>query len=385
LRSLCSSGSTNERKIKSDHSILPAALTIPSTPNLKILILSTPVGALGSGLGGGVELTISNLARELQSRGHTIDIIAPAGSELGELSIIQVPGELQLTAQTQAQAAEIVMPGDPVLANMWAKAREIQHDYDIIFNTAFDWLPFYLTPFFDIPIAHFVSMGSQIAAIDLEIERVAIDFPGTIGVCTYTQAQTFSFADLCCVVGGSGVDPAVYEYCDTPTDALAWLGRISPEKALEDAVAAAMRTGITLKIMGKIQDPDYWAQIQQDYPTAPIEYLGFLPTHELQQALRTCKGMLMTPRWVEAFGNVAIEALACGVPVIAYRRGGPAEIIADGKTGFLVEPDSIEGLVAAIDRLDEIDRADCRYAAETVFSQSAWGNGIESWFYRLVS
>jgi UDP-glucose:tetrahydrobiopterin glucosyltransferase len=170
------------------------------------------VGALGSGLGGGVELTIANLARELQSRGHKIDIIAPAGSKLGDLSIVKIPGELQLTAQTQSQAAAIVMPGDPVLANMWAKARAIQHDYDIIFNTAFDWLPFYLTPFFDRPIAHFVSMGSQIAAIDLEIERVAIDFPGSIGVCTSTQAQTFSFAERCCVVGGSGVDPAVYQY-----------------------------------------------------------------------------------------------------------------------------------------------------------------------------
>jgi len=49
----------------------------------------------------------------------------------------------------------------------------------------------------------------------------------------------------------------------------------------------------------------------------------------------------MTPRWMEAFGNVAIEALACGVPVIAYRRGGPAEIVQDGQTGFLVEPDSV--------------------------------------------
>jgi UDP-glucose:tetrahydrobiopterin glucosyltransferase len=353
-------------------------------PKLNILILSTPVGALGSGWGGGVELTIANLARELRSRGHKIDIIAPAGSELGDLSIIQIPGELQLTAQTQAQAASIIMPGDPVLANMWAKARSIQADYDIIFNTAFDWLPFYLTPFFDRPIAHFVSMGSQIAAIDRAIERVAIDFPGTIGVCTRTQAETFTFADLCCVVGGSGVDPTVYEYCDTPADALAWLGRISPEKALEDAVAAAERTGIKLKIMGKIQDLAYWEQIQTDYPNAPIEYLGFLPTHELQQALRTCRGLLMTPRWVEAFGNVAIEALVCGVPVIAYRRGGPAEIVTDGKTGFLVEPDSVEGLVAAIDRLEEIDRADCRYAAETVFSQSAWGNVMEKWFDRLV-
>jgi UDP-glucose:tetrahydrobiopterin glucosyltransferase len=94
--------------------------------------------------------------------------------------------------------------------------------------------------------------------------------------------------------------------------------------------------------------------------------------------------MLMTPRWVEAFGNVAIEALACGVPVIAYRRGGPAEIIADGKTGFLVEPDSVDGLVGAIDRLDEIDRSNCRHAAETLFSQAAWGDLVEGWFYRLV-
>ena len=116
---------------------------------------------------------------------------------LGDLPIIQIPGELQLTAQTQEQAASIVMPGDPVLANMWATARAIQHDYDLIFNTAFDWLPFYLTPFFDRPIAHFVSMGSQIAAIDRAIERVAIDFPGTIGVCTRTQADTFSFGDRC--------------------------------------------------------------------------------------------------------------------------------------------------------------------------------------------
>ncbi|GBF52616.1 UDP-glucose:tetrahydrobiopterin glucosyltransferase [Microcystis sp. 0824] len=82
----------------------------------------------------------------------------------------------------------------------------------------------------------------------------------------------------------------------------------------------------------------------------------------------------MTPRWVEAFGNGAIEALTCGVPVIAYRRGGLVEIIVDGKTGFLVEPDSIEGLVTAIKNLDRIDRDSCRAVVDQKYSLEALGN-----------
>ena len=136
--------------------------------------------------------------------------------------------------------------------------------------------------------------------------------------------------------------------------------------------------------MGKIQDQEYWQQIHKSYPDAPVEYLGFLSTVKMQQELRQCRAMLMTPRWVEAFGNVAIEALACGVPVISYRRGGPAEIIQDGKTGFLVEPDSVNGLVDAIARLDEIDRYTCRQQAETEFSLAALGDRFEKWFRDIL-
>jgi UDP-glucose:tetrahydrobiopterin glucosyltransferase len=87
---------------------------------------------------------------------------------------------------------------------------------------------------------------------------------------------------------------------------------------------------------------------------------------------------------VEAFGNVAIEALACGVPVISYRRGGPAEIIQAGRTGFLVEPDSVNGLVEAIARLDEIDRYTCRQQAEAEFSLEALGDRFETWFRDIL-
>ena len=199
-----------------------------------------------------------------------------------------------------------------------------------------------------------------------------------------SQAATFALNQQCPCLS-SGIDLSLYEFCPHPQPGLAWLGRIAPEKGLEDAVAAAKITNMPLKIMGKMQDESYWQQICQDYPDAPIEYLGFLSTAKMQQELRQCRAMLMTPRWVEAFGNVAIEALACGVPVISYRRGGPAEIIQDGKTGFLVEPDSVNKLVEAIARLDEIDRYTCRQQAESQYSLEALGDRFEQWFQNILT
>ena len=92
----------------------------------------------------------------------------------------------------------------------------------------------------------------------------------------------------------------------------------------------------------------------------------------------------MTPRWIEAFGNVAIEALACGVPVIAYERGGPSEIVEHEQTGFLVEPDSVLGLVEAIQNINKIKRQRCRQQAETKYSLTALGDRFEAWFITLI-
>ena len=350
---------------------------------LKLLLLSTSVGQLGSGLGGGVELTMLNIAQELHRRGHKIAVVAPAGSVLELIPVIEITGDLQVTAQTQDYHASIVMPADAVLANMWEYARKVQDEWDVIVNFAYDWLPFYLTPFFRTPIAHFISMGSLSESIDRIAGQIAVQFPGTIGLYTVSQAETFAFARECQLLG-SGIDLSLYEFCSQPEPKLAWLGRIAPEKGLEDAVAAAKITGIPLKIMGKIQDENYWQKICADYPDAPIEYLGFLTTIQMQKQVRECRALLMTPRWVEAFGNVAIEALACGVPVIAYERGGPTEIVRDGLTGFLVEPDSVNGLVSAIERIDKIDRSACRSQAEVEYSLGALGDRFEHWFNSIL-
>ncbi|NEP18343.1 MAG: glycosyltransferase family 4 protein [Leptolyngbya sp. SIO4C1] len=351
--------------------------------SLRLLFISTPVGPLGSGLGGGVELTIVNLVKALRQRGHEIAIAAPAGSQIEPAKLIPIAGQLQPTAQTQQREAAIELPIDAVLANLCRYAQQVQSDYDLIVNFAYDWLPFFLTPFFSTPVAHFVSMGSLSTAIDRVLLQTAQQYPGSLGAYTQAQVETFPIKAGWEILS-SAVDLSQYQYCDVPENSLAWMGRLSPEKGLEDAVAAAQRAQMPLKILGKLEDPTYWAQIQADYPHAPVEYLGFLSTSELQSVLRQCRALLMTPRWTEAFGNVAIEALACGVPVIAYRRGGPAEIVQAGKTGWLVEPDSVTGLVSAIEALDQIDRRACRAQAEQSYSLPALGKRFESWFQRIL-
>jgi len=354
---------------------------------MRILLISTPVGAFGSGIGGGVELTVLNVARELLKRGHQLHLLASSGSISDQIPIIAMPGEVHRFAQNQTRTDLVNFPGDSVLGNMWEYARQMQYSYDLIVNFAYDWLPFYLTPFFQVAIAHFVSMGSLLDSIDQAIAKVNQAYPGTIGVYTQIQAHTFAAAIPKIEefrILGSGVDLDLYEYQAEPEEAIAWVARISPEKGLEDAAAVSELTGLEVRILGKIQDPEYWQQVKRDFPGAKLNYLGFHPTAEMQEILGKCKALLMTPKWIEAFGNVAIEALACGVPVISYARGGPVEIIRHNETGFLVEPDNIEALAEAVGNVTRIHRHLCRRQAERDFSLTALGDRFEQWFADMI-
>lgn len=354
-----------------------------SQPTYKLLFMSTGVGALGSGLGGGIEVTLPNIVKAMQQRGHTIDIVAPAGSRSGSLPLIEIPGNTQNAAQDQKYDAEIGIPTNSVLANMWSYAYQVQGNYDLILNFSYDWLPLYLTQFFPRPVAHLISMSSLLNAMDDMIAKVATKFPHAIGVHSKTQAATFPCPDEC-VCLFNGLDLSLYQFCDQPGNSLGWVGRIAPEKGLEDAVAAANTLGMPLKIFGLMQNEEYWQQVRQAYPDAQIDYQGFVSTNELQAGLRECQAMLATPHWIDAFPTVGLESLACGVPVIAYSRGGLVEIVEDGKTGFLVEPDSVQGLIDAVKRVHTIDRQNCRQQAESLYSLAAMGARVEQWFEKIL-
>ena len=91
------------------------------------------------------------------------------------------------------------------------------------------------------------------------------------------------------------------------------------EKGLEDAAYVANELGEKLKVWGVVEDDDLCLKDRTIFQ-GTIEWMGFLSTNELQKELGKCRVLLNTPKWNEAYGNVVVEALACGVPVIAYKR-----------------------------------------------------------------
>jgi UDP-glucose:tetrahydrobiopterin glucosyltransferase len=168
---------------------------------LRVLIASTPVGPLGSGIGGGVELTLHNLVYGLSSRGHHVEVVAPANSlHVGE-RLHQIDGALQISAQGLGREAPTQLPACSVLAAMWSHIGSLQHEADVILNLAYDWLPYHLTQFLDVPVLHVVSMGSLSDAMDHVITEVERMRPGHLAVHSAAQAATFPDPSIFRVVG----------------------------------------------------------------------------------------------------------------------------------------------------------------------------------------
>ena len=353
---------------------------------MRILICSTPVGPLGSGVGGGVELTLHGLVLGLSALGHDVEVVAPAGSLHVGARVHQIPGSPQVSSQTEGRDAPIAMPADPVIGEMWSFVRRHQHEVDVVLNLAYDWLPLYLTPFLDVPVAHLISMGSLNDAMDRAIVELAAERPGSLAVHSRAQAETFPVDVDSFRILGNGIAVERYDLVARPADPpfLAFVGRISPEKGIDDVFAVSAATGVPVRAWGLMQDRGAWDAAAQRYPTARVTHEGFVATDDLQAAIGSATALVMTPKWVEAFGNVAIEAMACGVPVIAYRRGGPAEIVTDGVTGFLVEPDDVAAMADAVTRVGSIDRRACRARIEHEFSTEALARRVDAWLRDVV-
>ena len=351
---------------------------------MRILVVSTPIGPLGSGRGGGVEVTLASLVAGLLDRGHQLTVVAAEGSVLprscAAAAIWSCRGSSQPSAQHQGRQAPIVMPADALLARFWRRvlAEAPAAGCEAVINLAYDWLPFWLTPTAPLPIFHLVSMGSVNDAMDQAIADVAAWDQRRLAFHTATQAADFALPQEPTLVG-NGFDLAAYGFCARPERLLGWVGRVAPEKGLEDAAAVAARLGLPLAVWGLLEDAAYAAAVEASVPAGTLQWRGFLPTDQLQGQLGRCLALLNTPKWNEAYGNVVVEAMACGVPVVAYRRGGPGELVKPGVTGLLVEPDDVAGLAEATSRVGSIEREACRRWAETHASCRVLARRVEHW------
>jgi glycosyltransferase involved in cell wall biosynthesis len=167
---------------------------------------------------------------------------------------------------------------------------------------------------------------------------------------------------------------------------LAFLGRISPEKRPDLAIAVAKRAGLPLKIAAKVDDKDrqYFEEVVRPLLDDPrVEFVGEIGGEERNRFLGEAVALLFPIDWPEPFGLVMIEALACGTPVLAMRRGSVPEIIVHGRTGFIV--DSEDDLVEAVRHVHRIDRAACRREMERRFSDSRMAVAYERVYASLLA
>ena len=367
--------------------VCPAGVMPAPPEGLRVLVVSTPVGVLGSGEGGGIELTLATLVAGLLERGHQLTVLAPEGSRLPSscrsARLWEVGGIPQASWQHRPRSAAVEIPVDALLPRLWRRALEPRHHFDAILNLSYDWLPFWLTPSSPQPICHLVSMGSVSEAMDGVIQEVAAWKPVRLAFHTAAQAADFSLP-LPPRLVGNGLDLRRYRFCPEAGPVLGWAGRIAPEKGLEDAVRVAARLGLPLRVWGVSEDPHYRREVEAVAPAGTIQWQGFLPTDRFQEQLGRCAVFLNTPKWNEAFGNVVIEAMACGVPVAAYERGGPGELVHEGVNGALASPDDVPALADAVARAGRIERRACRAWVERHHAQDRFAERIEAWLQEVV-
>jgi glycosyltransferase involved in cell wall biosynthesis len=150
---------------------------------------------------------------------------------------------------------------------------------------------------------------------------------------------------------------------------LAFLGRIAAEKGIERAISIARQCGVPLRIAAKVDAHDreyYEERIKPLLDGSNVEYVGEISDREKSAFLSSAIALLNPIEWPEPFGLVMIEAMACGVPVIAYNRGSVPEIVEDGVTGLIVEDE--KGAIGAFDRVSLLSREEIRTRFERRFT-----------------
>jgi glycosyltransferase involved in cell wall biosynthesis len=322
---------------------------------------------------GGTERVVHYITEELVRRGHEVTLFASGDSiTKAELSPT-VPAALRLAGHR----------GDPTVPEI------IQLDRVMERVTDFDLLHFH-TGHFHYPLAGVSSVpmlttmhgpltGPDQVALLNRFEGVPL-----VSISDHQRTPVPHANWLGTVYHGLPTD--LYRFSADPSDYLAFVGRVSPEKRLDRAIAIARAVGLPLKVAAKIDRVDEAYYRETIAPLLDgndlVEFIGEVDDAGKQELYGNALALLFPIDWPEPFGLVMIEANACGTPVIAWRNGSTPEVIREDVNGVLVA--SIEEAVAAVHRIDRLDRSLVRADFERRFSVTRQVEDYEHLYRHLI-
>lgn len=322
---------------------------------MKIAQLAPLTESIPPRLYGGTERVVSYLTEELVHLGHDVTLFASGDSETGARLEAICPQALRLDPTVCDRNAYQFL--------LLERAFRQAEDFDLIHSHldywAFPWASRCQTPL--VTTLH--------GRLDLpEIRPLHGLFDMALVSISDAQRRPLPDANWVGTVH-HGLPRDLYHFQPGPGQYLAFLGRMAAEKRPDHAIALAKRLGMPLKIAAKVDpaDREYFnSNIAPllDHPV--VEYVGEVSDADKQEFLGNASALVAPFDWPEPFGMVFIEALACGTPVLAYRRGSIPELIDNGMTGYVCN--TFDEMGKAVSQIDALDRRACRQAFEARFT-----------------
>ena len=249
-------------------------------------------------------------------------------------------------------------------------------EFDLIHNS-FDFLPLTFSGLVDTPVVTTIHGFSS-----EQIVPVYEKYNGRGYYVAISDADRHDRLDYVATIH-HGIDFRKFELRRTPEDYLLYFGRIHPDKGTVEAIDAADRVGMRLVIAGIIQDSGYFEElVEPRLDGERVSYIGPIGQDRRGDLLGGAYALLHLVNFDEPFGFSVVEAMACGTPVVARRRGAMPEIVRDGVNGFLV--DSVEDAAAAVHAAKTLDRAQVRRSVERRFGVERMVDDYLSLYERVI-
>lgn len=313
---------------------------------MKIAVIAPMRYPIRQPYAGGLEAFCGMLVDALRHQGHTVDLYATKGSH-GHRKDFEFPG-VDWSTLPALPTDDTVPNGHDLLDDaLFAQLREHlrAEGYDVIHNNS---LHPELLRAEELPVVTTL----HCPAVPAMAEAMATT-TNTLAAVSTSVTTTWTLPTAPAIIPNA-VDTRLWAPGPGGGGAL-WFGRLTPEKAPHLAIDAARRAGAPLTLVGRDAHPEYVATQLAPRAGHDLTWVPPLVHEDLAYLVGHADVVLVTPDWEEPFGLVAIEAMATGTPVVAFHRGGLAEVMAHAP-GISVPPGDVEALAAGIRRAASIDR-----------------------------